>query len=641
MEMMKYSAEELQMLKEISSIMMVSPLTVVIKGTVYGHIYEQWKKEKSIDVVLENLRRFGIAPELLGDSYVDAIIWEFQARYHYSKSDMKENAIDAALIASGVFYAKSTSVAWKPEIRHELLEKYPGQSFEEGILRLGLTPEIVGSQRIGALKQSARQELKKKAAAEQTRMERLQAIEAKEGLPEADAFIYIKHPYVAEVTDRDKLTMTESFFSEAVSLKDLPIEDILKVYEIDASLIKRSCMFQIQQELLTWNKGVCAEPENNDQTVRIQSNRMQALTQYTEKQFYEMKCQVRNLIPLQKKELCRQIAEYPTALTYPYGYSMRQILGKIGISKTTYYKALNYKGYGMAEEIRRERDTRDLALVMKVAEYKGFEKGIRQIYMMMPDITGEQFAISKIRRLLRSAGIKTKVRGENPARQRAREFHERNTKPNLLKREFRLHRPNEVRLTDVTYLDYGHTDDGAKQRAYGSSCIDPVTGKLMAFNVSENNDVELAMETLARLSEHPTMIGALFHSDQGILYLTDEFQEKVVEMGMVQSMSKRGNCWDNAPQESFFGHFKDECNYEKCESFEELQTMIDEYAYYYNHERHQWSRGRMTPIEYEKYMQAMTDEEFEAYMEAERAKYANMKKNAEKKAIERAKTLGV
>ncbi|MBQ6455834.1 MAG: IS3 family transposase, partial [Mogibacterium sp.] len=547
----------------------------------------------------------------------------------------------AALIASGVFYAKSTSVAWKPEIRHELLEKYPGQSFEEGILRLGLTPEIVGTQRIGALKQSARQELKKKAAAEQIRIERLQAIETAEELPEADAFIYIKHPYVEEVTDRDKLTMTENFFSEAVSLKDLPIEDVLKVYEIDASLIKRSCMFQIQQELLAWNKSVCAEPENNDQTVRIQSNRMQALTQYTEKQFGEMKCQIRNLIPLQKKELCRQIAEYPTSLNYPHGYSLREILSKIGISKTTYYKALGCSGYGMAEELRRERDARDLEIVMRVATYKGFEKGIRQIYMMMPDITGEQFAISKIRRLLRNAGIKTKVRGENPARQRAREFHERNTKPNLLKREFRLHRPNEVRLTDVTYLDYGRTDDGEKQRAYGSSCIDPVTGKLMAFNVSENNDVELALETLARLSEHPTMIGALFHSDQGILYLTDEFQKKVAEMGMVQSMSKRGNCWDNAPQESFFGHFKDECNYEKCETFEELKAMIDEYAYYYNHERHQWSRGRMTPVEYEKYMQAMTDEEFAAYMEAERAKYANMKKKAEKKAIERAKTLGV
>ena len=264
--------------------------------------------------------------------------------------------------------------------------------------------------------------------------------------------------------------------------------------------------------------------------------------------FEQIRQAMRKTRPIEKRLICRQLSGYPTSLNHPCGYSLREILSKSGISKTAYYKALNSKGYGMSEEIRRERDARDLEVIKTVMEYKGFEKGIRQIYMMMPELTGEQFAISKIRRLLRSAGIKTKVRGENPARQRAREFHERNTKPNLLKREFRLHRPNEVRLTDVTYLDYGHTDDGGKQRAYGSSCIDPVTGKLLAFNISETNDVELAMETLARLSEHPTMIGALFHSDQGILYLTDEFQEKVAEMGMVQSMSKRGNCWDNAPQ---------------------------------------------------------------------------------------------
>lgn len=110
---------------------------------------------------------------------------------------------------------------------------------------------------------------------------------------------------------------------------------------------------------------------------------------------------------------------------------------------------------------------------------------------------------------------------------------------------------------------------------------------------------------------------------------------------MAQSMSKRGNCWDNSPQESFFGHFKDECPYEECDTFEELRSKIDEYAHYYNNERHQWDRKKMTPLEYEKYMNGMTDEEFAAYIETEQAKYVNMKKRAEKLAKERAKTLGV
>jgi transposase InsO family protein len=168
-----------------------------------------------------------------------------------------------------------------------------------------------------------------------------------------------------------------------------------------------------------------------------------------------------------------------------------------------------------------------------------------------------------------------------------------------------------------------------------------VTGRLLVFHVSKNNDLDLALETLEKLSDHPAVEGALFHSDQGILYFTDEFQEKVAEMGLVQSMSKRGNCWDNAPQESFFGHFKDECGYGGCESFEELRMMIDEYAWYYNNERRQWDRKRMTPVQYEAYLLSLDEEGFAEYMRTEREKYDRMKAKAEKQAIERIKTLGV
>ena len=300
---------------------------------------------------------------------------------------------------------------------------------------------------------------------------------------------------------------------------------------------------------------------------------------------------------------------------------------------------MNDKSYGLAWERREERDRQDLEKLLTVVKYKGFEKGVRQIYMMMPDITGERFAISKIRRLLRRNGIKTKVRGKNPARRRMGDYMERNRKPNFLKRKFRLHRPGEVRLTDVTYLYYGEGEE--KQKAYGSSCIDPVTGKLLVFHVSKSNDLELAIRTLERLSDHPAVEGALFHSDQGILYFSDEFQEKVEEMGMEQSMSKRGNCWDNAPQESFFGHFKDECRYETCKNFEELQAMVGEYTWYYNNERHLWDRKRMTPVQYEEYLLSLDEEEYGKYMESEMKKYDKMKEKAEKQARLRARTLGV
>lgn len=64
-------------------------------------------------------------------------------------------------------------------------------------------------------------------------------------------------------------------------------------------------------------------------------------------------------------------------------------------------------------------------------------------------------------------------------------------------------------------------------------------------------------------------------------------------------MSRRGNCWDNSSQESYFGHMKDECDFSKCSTPEDVKKKVDEYIYYYNYERPQWSRNKMTPVDYE------------------------------------------
>ena len=106
-------------------------------------------------------------------------------------------------------------------------------------------------------------------------------------------------------------------------------------------------------------------------------------------------------------------------------------------------------------------------------------------------------------------------------------------------------------------------------------------------------------------------------------------------------MSKRGNCQDNAPQESFFGHFKDECNYSRCRDLDELKALVAGYADYYNYERRMWDRNRMTPVEYEQYLLNMTENDFGEYLLCEEEKYQRMKVKAAKLAIERAKSLGV
>ncbi|GAA0781012.1 hypothetical protein GCM10008909_02190 [Hathewaya limosa] len=74
------------------------------------------------------------------------------------------------------------------------------------------------------------------------------------------------------------------------------------------------------------------------------------------------------------------------------------------------------------------------------------------------------------------------------------------------------------------------------------------------------------------------------------------------ELGLGQSMSRRGNCWDNAPQESFFGHFKDEVDLKKYENLNQLKIEIDNYMNYYNNYRYQWNLNKMTPVQYRNHL---------------------------------------
>ena len=640
---MKLSAEE---------IAVVEGLTCVSEYDKTRHIlhldkefciqmFEKWKIEPSKDTIRRILEAEGLGPEIVGKAYYASVDGRFRqnGRPSHRRSDVetwngecREIHEKDKLVLDGSFVRQGNGLTLSPELSERLRQSFPEISVEEGLREAGVDPLDVGRTRIEKIERKLSEQTKKDAG---------QALIKKQMQERTLVGTYhnqAMNPYISGLRD-GILVMREAFYNEAVTLLPLGIDEILRVYELDALDLTSGMKERIRSVLLHWDRTSETMEDVTDQVFRIQASRFAALRRIAEANFTQIRHAVRKLPPSGKKTICRQVAAYPVADSKGYGCGLRQVLEGIGISKSTYYRALYDPGYGKAEERRKEQDHEDLEKVVMVMEYKGFEKGVRQIYMMMPDLAGETFSISKIRRLLRQNGIITKVRRENPARQRMEKFMERNRKQNLLKREFRLHRPNEVRLTDVTYLDYG--TEGEKQRAYGSSCIDPVTGRLLVFHVSRNNDLDLALETLEKLSDYPAVEGALFHSDQGILYFTDEFQEKVAEMGLVQSMSKRGNCWDNAPQESFFGHFKDECGYGGCASFEELRTMIDAYAWYYNNERRQWDRKRMTPVQYEAYLLSLDEEGYAEYMRTEREKYDRMKAKAEKQAIERAKTLGV
>lgn len=130
---------------------------------------------------------------------------------------------------------------------------------------------------------------------------------------------------------------------------------------------------------------------------------------------------------------------------------------------------------------------------------------------------------------------------------------------------------------------------------------DIASGEVVAWNVSLYLDMVLVIETVRKMHEN-LCEDAMIHSDQGFHYTNPTYIEIVREFKMIQSMSGKGSCIDNAPIESFFGHMKDELDYRSCRSFEELHLKIEEYMQYYNNERKQWTRNKMTPVEYRTYL---------------------------------------
>ena len=94
---------------------------------------------------------------------------------------------------------------------------------------------------------------------------------------------------------------------------------------------------------------------------------------------------------------------------------------------------------------------------------------------------------------------------------------------------------------------------------------------------------------------------AIIHSDQGVHYTSVKFIELVKNEQLRQSMSRRANCWDNAPQESFFGHMKDEIDLSECTTFEQVCKVVRDWTDYYNNERYQWDLAKLSPAEFYEY----------------------------------------
>lgn len=209
--------------------------------------------------------------------------------------------------------------------------------------------------------------------------------------------------------------------------------------------------------------------------------------------------------------------------------------------------------------------------------------------------------VKKIRRLMKKYGLKCPVRKANPYRRIAKALKTNAVADNLVKREFLKYGPRKVLLTDITYIPY----DG--KFCYLSTIKDAFTREILAYKLSDSLKVDFVLDTIHELmKKHSISIDSetMIHSDQGCHYTSVAFRKLLSDYELRQSMSRRGNCWDNAPQESFFGHMKQELQVKKqhWKEFEQVSISINDWIDYYNNDRYQWELAKLSPSEYYEYI---------------------------------------
>ena len=166
--------------------------------------------------------------------------------------------------------------------------------------------------------------------------------------------------------------------------------------------------------------------------------------------------------------------------------------------------------------------------------------------------------------------------------------------PNLIDRNFHADAPNQKWTTDITEFSlFG-------KKLYLSPILDMYNGEIISYNISEHPHLGQVMDMLDKAFEKiPDNTGLVFHSDQGWQYQHKMYQYRLKEKGIRQSMSRKGNCLDNAVMENFFGLLKSELLYlREFESFEEFKEELEKYIYYYNHQRIKGKLKGLSPVQY-------------------------------------------
>jgi len=248
--------------------------------------------------------------------------------------------------------------------------------------------------------------------------------------------------------------------------------------------------------------------------------------------------------------------------------------------------------YAWVQRMEQEdRETTNKQLIQEAYDKSHQTYGYRRITLWLRQHKGVWLNHKRVLRLMQVLQIRSLARRRKLFKKMADlEIYHRYD--NVLNREFTATRPNQKWTTDITYL---RTQQGW---AYLSVIRDLFDGFIIAHELGTENSLALVLNTLKQAKQNEQVqAGLLLHSDQGFQYTSHAYYTLTHEYAMTPSMSRRGNCWDNAPMENFFGHLKEEAlQHVHLPSFQDLKQILEDYVHFYNYERIQL-KTRQTPYE--------------------------------------------
>jgi putative transposase len=264
-------------------------------------------------------------------------------------------------------------------------------------------------------------------------------------------------------------------------------------------------------------------------------------------------------------------------------YDLDLLLNCMNMVRSTYYY---YEK--RSQVIDKYKDVKDL--IKQIYNHHKGRLGYRRITLLIKQ-KGILINHKTVLRLMKILGLKSIIRIK---KYRSYKGEQGKIAPNILQRNFKADKPNQKWATDVTEFNV------SGNKLYLSPIIDLFNGEIISYDLSErptfNQITNMLKKSFRRISNDTNLI---LHSDQGLHYQMKRYHQMLIEKGLVQSMSRKGNCLDNAVIENFFGILKSELFYTmKFKDIKHLKKEIIEYIRYYNNERIKLNLKGMSPIQY-------------------------------------------